>query len=97
MTVTSLLIVVLLLSLCLGAFFSYIALWSRHHKTNAGGIDLLGMRARVSKTLQPDGAIIVDGELWRARVRHFGLPVLPGRLVHVVGADGHLLLVESMD
>lgn len=97
MVVSPIVIIVLLLGLCFSALFIYILLSSRHRKAGAGNLDLLGMIARVETTLEPEGAIILDGELWRARVLHPTSPVRPGHTVRIVGANGHFLLVSPMD
>ena len=97
MAVSPIVIIVLLLSLCLSALFIFITLLSRHRKAGAGKLDHLGMSARVETTLEPEGAIILDGELWRARVTQSATPVGPGSKVRIVGASGHLLIVEPAD
>ncbi len=70
-----------------------LAAWSRHQKRAAREVDLVGRVGSVAAALRPEGAVLVDGELWRARVRS-GRSVERGR-VRVVGARGHLLEVEA--
>jgi len=71
-----------------------VAAWSRHKKKGAGRVlDLTGRVGSVAAALRPEGAVLVAGELWRARVRS-GEYVERGR-VRVVGARGHLLEVEA--
>lgn len=67
--------------------------FSRHKKSAIGVLDLRGALASVEATLAPEGAVLVDGELWRARLRSGGT-LERGRIVRVVGASEHLLEVE---
>lgn len=71
----------------------FIAALSRHRKAMTGDVDLIGATAVVEITLEPEGAVLVRGELWRAR-SHTGTQALRGESVLVVGASGHLLRVE---
>lgn len=87
----------LLLSACLLAGIIYLALLARHRKAGTGQVSLLGMIARVETTLEPEGAIIYNGELWRARLKEAQGTVARGRTVRVTGISGHLLEVEPTD
>ncbi|MDQ1523917.1 MAG: NfeD-like C-terminal, partner-binding [Pyrinomonadaceae bacterium] len=49
----------------------------------------------VAEALEPEGAVLVDGELWRARSRS-GVRIARGGRVRVVGARGHWLEVEAV-
>jgi membrane-bound serine protease (ClpP class) len=74
-----------------------VALLSRHRKAGAGEVSLIGCVAFVTEPLQPEGAVLVRGELWRARSRS-GEGMARGQAnVRVVGARGHLLEVEPLD
>jgi membrane-bound serine protease (ClpP class) len=64
----------------------------RHKKASTGG-KLLGESAEVISDLTPEGAVVVHGELWRARSRD-GSSIRDQTRVRVVGFEGHLLLVE---
>jgi membrane-bound ClpP family serine protease len=97
MALSTMAFIVLLLSACLLAVALYIALLSRHRKAGAGQPGLMGMIARVETTLEPEGAIILSGELWRARLKQVDGTVARGRTVRVTGVSGHLLLVEPTD
>ena len=97
MAVSFIVIIVLLLGSFLSALLIFITLLSRHRKAGAGRLDPLGMSARVETKLEPEGAIILNGELWRARVKHSATPVGPGSTVRIVGVSGHLLVVEPAD
>jgi membrane-bound ClpP family serine protease len=68
---------------------------SRHRKAAKGELDLVGAVALVETNLEPEGSVIVGGELWRARTRA-GATVESGRAVRVVGASRHLLEVEPV-
>jgi membrane-bound serine protease (ClpP class) len=69
-----------------------IALYQHKKRTGSPG-KLLGELGEVSSDLRPEGAVVVHGELWRARSRS-GSPVSAQTRVLVVGVEGHLLLVE---
>jgi len=62
----------------------------------AGDISLIGELARVDTKLDPEGTVIVCGELWRARSKD-GAHISPRTRVRVVGFEGHLALVEVCD
>jgi membrane-bound serine protease (ClpP class) len=73
----------------------YVILLSRHHKAATGELELVGALASVEISLEPEGAVLVRGELWRARSRAGGV-VERGSRVRVVGASAHLLEVEPL-
>ncbi len=76
------------------AVLIYVAALSRHRKSSTGALSLVGRFASVEEPLNPVGAVLVDGELWRARVAT-GERVERGRAnVRITGASGHLLEVE---
>jgi len=64
-----------------------------HKKGAAGDINLIGEIAEVQKQLDPEGTVIVGGELWRAKSKS-GAPISTNARVRVVGFEGHLALVE---
>jgi membrane-bound serine protease (ClpP class) len=68
---------------------------SRHKKSGAGDVNLLGAVALVETSLAPEGSVMVRGELWRARSRT-GLTIERGQRVRIVGASQHLLEVEPV-
>jgi membrane-bound serine protease (ClpP class) len=70
-----------------------IAALSRHKKAGAGELNLIGAAALVETNLEPEGSVLVRGELWRA-VARTGAPLKSGRDVRIVGARGYLLEVE---
>lgn len=95
---SSIVLATLLTCALLLALLGLIAAASRHKKrATAGAPHLIGSRARVETDLQPEGSIIIEGELWRARVRQGAEPLLRGSLVRVVATSGHLLEVERAE
>jgi membrane-bound serine protease (ClpP class) len=85
----------LILGLLLVAAAAYVVVLSRHHKAATGELDLIGAVASVETALEPEGAVLVRGELWRARTRA-GAGIERGCRVRIVGASAHLLEVEPL-
>ncbi len=81
-------------ALLLSALVFVMAL-SRHKKGASGVLDLTGRVGSVVEALRPEGAVLVNGELWRARSAA-GDEIMRGR-VRVVGARGVLLEVEAVN
>ena len=77
------------------ATFVVVALYL-HKRAGAGDIKLVGELAQVATKLDPEGTVIVSGELWRARSKD-GTHISPRARVRVVGFEGHLALVEVCD
>ncbi len=75
----------------------YVALLSRHRKAGSKEIELMGTIGSASTAIEPEGAVMLHGEMWRARVRNDGPPILRGQSVRVVGARDHLLEVEPVE
>jgi membrane-bound ClpP family serine protease len=67
-----------------------------HKRAGAGDIKLIGELARVDTKLDPEGTVIVCGELWRARSKDRA-HISTQAKVRVVGFEGHLALVEACD
>ena len=65
----------------------------RHKKTLSTTSRILGEIGKVASALMPEGSVVVQGELWRARSRD-GSTIAAERRVRVVGVEGHLLLGE---
>jgi membrane-bound serine protease (ClpP class) len=93
MTSSPVIITIVLASAGLAFVLVLIAALSRHQKAATGELKLIGAVALVETNLEPEGAVLVRGELWRARTLT-GTTVMSGRDVRVVGARGHLLEVE---
>ena len=78
------------------AFLAHVVHRSRQLKLSRRPLRLVGRVASVERALGPEGFVLVEGELWRARVRD-GVRVGRGRLnVRVVGASGCVLEVEPL-
>ena len=75
------------------ALLAYVVIISRHKKSSRKPLRLAGRVASVESPLAPEGFVLIDGELWRARVRGGG-SVGRGRSVRVVGARDCVLEVE---
>jgi|SRR3712207_3578167 len=92
---TSVVTAIFLTSALFIALLVLIAAASRHKKRSTGALSLIGRTARVETELRPEGSVIVDGELWRARLSGSALYALQrGSRARVVGASGYLLEVE---
>ncbi len=85
-----------ILALCLGLLVAVLAAVSRHQKSATGKLSLFGSRALVALELSPEGAILIRGELWRARSTD-GTRIAPRTTVQVVDLQGHMLLVKRDD
>ncbi|HEY6231337.1 MAG TPA: NfeD family protein [Pyrinomonadaceae bacterium] len=67
------------------------------HKRNAvGDIRLIGEMGHVDTELDPEGTVIVAGELWRAKSKT-GTSISARSQVRVVALVDHLALVEPCD
>jgi membrane-bound serine protease (ClpP class) len=90
----ALLLSILVLVAAALALLAYVAHVSRHKKSSKRMPTLVGRVAVVERALEPEGFVLVDGELWRARLR--GDPGVAGEKesVRVVGASGYVLEVE---
>ena len=89
MVIPSLIALIVLVAL---VAFGLMAL-SRHKKAGTGNIQLLGAEAYVESQLNPEGAVLIQGELWRARSED-GTSIAAQERVEVVAVDGHLLMVK---
>lgn len=85
----TLLIVALLAALFVGVV---VALW-RHKKAGSTDIKLIGEFGQVDMKLDPEGTVIVCGELWRARSKD-GAIIQSRTRIRVVEFKDHLALVE---
>jgi membrane protein implicated in regulation of membrane protease activity len=91
-----LLISLLILTAPVLALLAYVIHHSRQQKNSRRPLRLVGRVASVERTLDPEGFVLVDGELWRARVRG-GVRVMRGTLnVRVVGARDCVIEVEPL-
>jgi len=91
-----LLILIGVLSLTAALSLAIVIALYRHKKAISTHSKVMGEVGKVSSDLMPEGAVLVHGELWRARSRNgSALPI--NTPVRVVGVEGHLLLVEVCD
>lgn len=77
------------------ALLAYVVILSRHKKTSQKPLRLVGRAAIVESPLAPEGFVLIDGELWRARLRG-GASVGRGGSVLVLGARDCVLEVEPL-
>ena len=77
------------------ALLLILAALSRHKKSATRDIRLIGSRAQVDSPLTPEGTVLIQGELWRARSGD-NSNIASHTIVQVVGLSGHLLLVEAI-
>jgi membrane protein implicated in regulation of membrane protease activity len=78
------------------ALLAYVIHASRRKKFSRLPLKLVGRVASVERTLSPEGFVLVEGELWRARVRGASVVGRGRSNVRVVGASGCALLVEPL-
>lgn len=79
-------------AIVVGVSLLVLALW-RHKRAGAGEINLIGESGLVETKLEPEGTVIVAGELWRARSSD-GASIGIRTRVRVIGMQGHLVVVE---
>ena len=87
----------LILSAPAAALLAYVvhASWQKR-KSSRMPLRLVGRVASVERTLEPEGFVLVEGELWRARARG-GVRVGRGSMnVRVVGARDCVVEVEPL-
>jgi membrane-bound serine protease (ClpP class) len=72
-------------------FLVRLAVRARRRKARLGAAALVGSRARAMEPLNPEGHVVVEGEIWRAVATE---PVPAGAPLRVVGLDRYLLHVE---
>lgn len=72
-------------------FLVRIAMHARRLKSRLGPLALVGSRASAMEPLNPEGHVLVEGEIWRAVSTQ---PVSAGTPLRVVGLEQYLLHVE---
>jgi len=80
-----------------GAFFAFAvskALLAQRKRATTGREALVGKRAIVRAALNPDGMVLLTGELWKARTEEGPIP--EGAAVEVIGMDGFTVLVRKL-
>ena len=78
------------------ALLAYVVHASRQQKYSRSPLNLVGRVASVERALEPEGFVLIEGELWRARVRGGEVVGRGGSEVRVVGASGCVLEVEPL-
>lgn len=95
MKMSVLIISLLVLSVPAVALAAYVVHSSRQKKKSSRlPLNLVGRIASVERALVPEGFVLLEGELWRARVSGVESIERGGQRVRVVGASGCVLLVE---
>ncbi|HEX8355283.1 MAG TPA: NfeD family protein [Pyrinomonadaceae bacterium] len=79
------------------ALLAYVVHHSRQQKNSRRPLSLVGRVGSVERTLEPEGFVLVDGELWRARVRSRDRVGRGTSNVRVVGARDCVVEVEPLD
>jgi membrane-bound serine protease (ClpP class) len=72
-------------------FLIRLAVRARRMKSRLGPSALVGSRARAMEALNPEGHVLVEGEIWSAVSN---VPVPAGASLRVIGLDKYLLHVE---
>jgi membrane-bound serine protease (ClpP class) len=78
------------------AFLAHVIHRSRQAKLSRRPLKLVGRVATVERALSPEGFVLVEGELWRARAVEAGPVAREMSKVRVVGASGCVLEVEPV-
>ena len=89
-------IVLAIIVLLAGLIAALLAALSRHQKSGSRDVKLIGEFATVETRLNPEGTVLVWGELWCAKSADGG-SISRGLRVRVVGFRDHLALVEVCD
>lgn len=79
----------------LAALVVVIALY-RHKNSAAGHVKLIDEIGQVTSDLNPEGSVMIHGELWRARSAS-GVSITAPVRVRVVEARDHLLIVIAAE
>ena len=76
------------------AILAHVIHHSRQKKRSRKPLGLVGRLGSVERQLDPEGFVLVDGELWRARLRGGGRVGRGDSNVRVVGARDYVIEVE---
>ncbi len=88
----TLLLITILAAVALAALLIVIALYS-HKNSAVSRVKLIGEIGHVTNDLNPEGSVVVHGELWRAQSANGNSIGAPAQ-VRVVEARDHLLIVS---
>ena len=83
--------IILIIAACVLGFVIFRIRDTYHHQVTTGKEDLKGKSAIVKETLDPEGTVLFEGELWNA-VSDSG-KILPGEEVTITGAHKLTLIV----
>jgi membrane-bound serine protease (ClpP class) len=75
-------------------FLLRLAVRARRMKSRLGVDAMMGSAARAMEPLEPEGHVLVEGEIWRALANE---PVAQGAALRVVGHEQYLLRVEPAE
>lgn len=87
--------IVVMLVFAVPAIAIVVLLYRYKKVRSAEHVRLVGELGIARDELDPEGAVTINGELWRARSSSPD-PISVGERVRVVGMDGPLLLVEKL-
>ena len=96
LTLSLLALTLLLLAAPVVAALAFAVHASRQKKLSRRPLRLVGRVGSVERTLDPEGYVLVGGELWRARLRGGGSVERGSSNVRVVGARGCVVEVEPL-
>jgi membrane-bound ClpP family serine protease len=85
--------VAIITGLCVVLAMGMLIAVSRHKKSSTRQLNLVGSTGIVDQDLEPQGTVIIQGELWRASSSE-GTRLAAGSRVEVIGTLDHLLLVK---
>lgn len=80
--------------LIIAGFCYYVMFQSMRTKAKTGLEGMIGREAVVIEDIDPEGKIRFNDEIWTATSR--GGEIAEGRRIRIVGANGLVLLVESL-
>ena len=75
------------------AFLVRLAVRARQRKSRTGADAMVGCEAKAMEAMEPQGHVLVEGEIWRAVAN---APAPAGAMLRVVGHDQMLLQVEPV-
>ncbi|WP_075859177.1 NfeD family protein [Carboxydothermus pertinax] len=88
-------IIPMVLLLAIGVYFLIkLAVQAQKRKPTTGTEGMIGLTGKVTADLQPEGFVMVRGEIWKAKSAD-GKPILRGTPVTVVGVSGLTLIVDE--
>lgn len=96
---TDLRYVIIAVAAIIGAFFAFgvaAVVRAQRRKAKTGKEEMVGLRGKVVKELNPEGMVRIRGELWKA-VSADGSRIPNGSSVEVIGMDGLTLKVRKVE